>query len=74
MPVPSSYNDVSEKKCLRDHIGWVWYEREFWTPSRWLEKERNVFIRFGSVNYKAVVVSIELRIWIPFIMLKIDSG
>ena len=24
MAVPSSYNDVTQDKSLRDHIGWVW--------------------------------------------------
>ena len=25
MPVPSSYNDITQDKSLRVHIGWVWY-------------------------------------------------
>ncbi|MGL5648153.1 MAG: sugar-binding domain-containing protein [Clostridium sp.] len=29
MAVPSSYNDLIELKEIRNHIGWVWYEREF---------------------------------------------
>lgn len=29
MPVPSSYNDVTQDISIRDHIGYVWYEREF---------------------------------------------
>ena len=28
MPVPSSYNDITTDQELRDHVGWVWYERE----------------------------------------------
>lgn len=24
MAVPSSYNDVTQDKALRDHIGWAW--------------------------------------------------
>ena len=24
MPVPSSYNDITQDKLLRDFIGWVW--------------------------------------------------
>ena len=24
MPVPSSYNDVTQVKAIREHIGWVW--------------------------------------------------
>ncbi|CAC5363453.1 uidA [Mytilus coruscus] len=29
MPVPSSYNDVTQDKSLRDFTGWVWYDKEF---------------------------------------------
>ena len=29
MAVPSSYNDLVEGAEFRDHVGWVWYEREF---------------------------------------------
>lgn len=27
MPVPSSYNDIIPDAHIRDHVGWVWYER-----------------------------------------------
>lgn len=26
MPVPSSYNDITESAKIRDHIGWAWYQ------------------------------------------------
>ena len=32
MPVPASYNDLYEGAAFRDHIGWVWYEREIIVP------------------------------------------
>ncbi|XP_057378859.1 beta-glucuronidase-like isoform X2 [Daphnia carinata] len=53
MPVPSSYNDVTQDPKIRDHIGWAWYQREFFLPKSW--KSQRVTIRFGSVNYYAVV-------------------
>ena len=28
----SSYNDISTKASFRDHVGWVWYDREFYLP------------------------------------------
>ena len=62
MPVPSSFNDVTQKKEVRDHIGWVWYETSFWTPARWKTDAKNIFIRFGSANYFAVVV----RFWLEY--------
>ena len=38
MPVPSSYNDITTDKAVRDHVGWVWYEKEFYIPSDWQKK------------------------------------
>lgn len=55
MPVPSSYNDITTSKALRDHVGPVWYEKTFFIPASWQYKR--VFLRFGSVNYLAEVVS-----------------
>ncbi|KAH1020998.1 hypothetical protein HUJ04_010576 [Dendroctonus ponderosae] len=53
MPVPSSYNDISTKLSVRDHVGAVWYKRTFFVPSSWNDKK--VWIRFGSVCYNASV-------------------
>ena len=55
MPVPSSYNDITQDSNIRDHIGWAWYHRDFFVPKTW--KSQRVNIRFGSVNYFAIVVS-----------------
>lgn len=56
MPVPASYNDITEDAALRDHVGTVWYDRKFFVPQSWSD-ERRVWIRFGSVHYEAIVVS-----------------
>ncbi|XP_015182643.1 PREDICTED: beta-glucuronidase-like [Polistes dominula] len=53
MPVPSSYNDITTSKELRDHVGAVWYERSFYVP--WFWQNQRVFLRFGSVHYLAQV-------------------
>lgn len=53
MPVPASYNDITTDRTLRDHVGWVWYEREFQIPSDWMDKR--LVLRFGSVTHHAVV-------------------
>ncbi|CAK9796112.1 Gusb [Anthophora quadrimaculata] len=53
MPVPSSYNDITTSRDLRDHVGAVWYQRTFFVPLSW--REQRVFVRFGSVNYLAQV-------------------
>lgn len=56
MPVPSSYNDITEDPSLRDHVGVVWYDRTFYVPQSY--SKQRVWIRFGSVHYLAVVVSV----------------
>lgn len=53
MPVPSSYNDITTSRNLRDHVGAVWYQRTFFVPPSW--RDQRVFVRFGSVNYLAQV-------------------
>ncbi|KAK6317557.1 hypothetical protein J4Q44_G00129570 [Coregonus suidteri] len=55
MPVPASYNDITQDPRLRDFIGWVWYEREVLVPSRWLSGEgTRVVLRVGSAHYYSV--------------------
>ncbi len=53
MPVPSSYNDITQDISIRDHIGYVWYEREFFVPSSW--RDKRVFIRVGSASHYAIL-------------------
>ncbi|XP_041348152.1 beta-glucuronidase-like isoform X2 [Gigantopelta aegis] len=53
MPVPSSYNDVTQQKEIRDFVGWAWYDRQFYVDSQW--KNRRVVLRFESAHYYAVV-------------------
>lgn len=53
MTVPASYNDVGATAGIRNHVGWVWYEREFSVPAA-LQQER-IVLRFGSATHKAKV-------------------
>ncbi|PLS09704.1 beta-glucuronidase [Neobacillus cucumis] len=53
MAVPSSFNDIGVTAAIRDHVGWVWYEREFTVPSL-LTSER-IVLRFGSATHIAKV-------------------
>ncbi|XP_078535590.1 beta-glucuronidase [Lissotriton helveticus] len=56
MPVPASYNDITQDPSLKNFIGWVWYEKEVWLPSRWIEDDTiRVVLRVGSAHYNAVV-------------------
>lgn len=61
MPVPSSYNDVTEDRNLRDFVGWVWYDREFYVASDWAANRR-IVLRFDSAHYNTVVVSVFLLV------------
>jgi len=56
MPVPSSYNDITADGALRDFVGWVWYETDFYVSKDWFDG-RNIFLRFGSAHYNTIVVS-----------------
>ncbi|MBC7319550.1 beta galactosidase jelly roll domain-containing protein, partial [bacterium] len=53
MPVPSSYNDITQDPQIRDHIGMVWYETEFFIPKSW--QNRRIFVRVGSASHTAIV-------------------
>lgn len=57
MPVPSSYNDITQDKALRDFIGWVWYDREVYVPKAWNSEDVRVNLRFESAHYNTIVVS-----------------
>lgn len=56
MPVPASFNDITDDSSLRDHVGTVWYDRKFFVPAHW-QRNALVWLRFGSVHYAAIVVS-----------------
>ena len=53
MPVPSSYNDITTDKDIRDLIGDAWYEKTTIIPKSWLGKR--VVLRFGSVTHSGKV-------------------
>ena len=57
MPVPSSFNDITQNASLRDYVGWVWYDRQVWIPDSWIKDSKIIRLRFGSVYYNAAVVS-----------------
>ncbi|XP_022808391.1 beta-glucuronidase-like [Stylophora pistillata] len=55
MPVPSSYNDITEDRWLRDFVGWVWYEKVFYVPPSWKSVSKRVVLRFDNVFYRCKV-------------------
>ncbi|XP_041808204.1 beta-glucuronidase [Chelmon rostratus] len=56
MPVPASYNDITQDPALRNFIGWVWYEREVVVPARWAaDEDIRVVLRVASAHYFSIV-------------------
>ncbi|KAF2368565.1 Glycoside hydrolase family 2 catalytic domain [Trinorchestia longiramus] len=55
MAVPSSYNEATQDKNIREHIGWAWYDSDFYVPSRWAKENQRVVLRFGSITYNSIV-------------------
>lgn len=56
MPVPSSYNDITQDAKIRDFVGWVWYEKEVLVPMRWIQdRETRIVLRVGSAHYYSVL-------------------
>ncbi|WP_338471862.1 beta-glucuronidase [Niallia sp. XMNu-256] len=53
MAVPASFNDQTPIKEIREHSGYIWYEREF-SVAKALRNERLV-LRFGSATHEAWV-------------------
>ncbi|GFV66658.1 beta-glucuronidase [Trichonephila clavipes] len=54
MPVPSSFNDITQNKTIRDYLGWSWYDKEFYVPQRWANDFR-ILLRFESAHYFTIV-------------------
>lgn len=53
MPVPASYNDIKESSELRDHFGWVFYQKKVVLP-RSFTSER-VVLRIDAATHSAIV-------------------
>ncbi|XP_053130817.1 beta-glucuronidase [Hemicordylus capensis] len=57
MPVPASFNEITQDPSLRRFVGWVWYEKEVFPPARWILNEAGtrVVLRIGSAHYYSIV-------------------
>ncbi len=53
LPVPASYNDLTEDLSLRDHSGWVFYQRPLALPP--LPEGTRAVLRFDAVTHHARV-------------------
>lgn len=52
MPVPASYNDITQYVEIRDHIGYAWYETYFFAHDFW--KNQRIILRIGSAAHFAI--------------------
>ena len=53
MPVPASYNDVTPNAKIRQHVGKVWYERDFTLPHFW--SDARIVVRVGAACHHGTV-------------------
>lgn len=52
-PVPSSYNDVFADLAIRDHVGWVWYQRTVRVPRGWTNDR--IVVRLDAATHEGKV-------------------
>lgn len=58
MPVPSSFNDITQDLKLREFVGVVWYQHKFSIPFIWSSLKNTghrIYLRFESAHYYAQV-------------------
>jgi beta-glucuronidase len=51
--VPASYNDLFTDQAVRDHVGYVWYQREVHVPRGW--DGSRIFIRLDAATHEGLV-------------------
>lgn len=51
--VPASYNDLFVDPAIRDHVGWVWYQRTVRVPRGWTGER--IVVRFDSATHRGRV-------------------
>ena len=52
-PVPASYNDIFTDLAIREHSGWVWYQRKVRVPRGW--GSERIFIRADSATHEGAI-------------------
>jgi beta-glucuronidase len=51
--VPASYNDLFTDCAIRDHVGWVWYQRQVRVPRGW--GDERVVLRLDAATHRGRV-------------------
>lgn len=52
-PVPASYNDLFTDPGIRNHVGWVWYQRTVRVPRGWTDEQ--IVLRVDAATHEGVV-------------------
>ncbi|KAF4813985.1 Beta-glucuronidase [Colletotrichum tropicale] len=53
VPVPASYNDIFADDRIRDHVGWVYYQRQVTIPRGW--SQDRYFLRVDAATHRGRV-------------------
>ena len=59
-PVPASYNDLFTDQGIRDHVGWVWYQRTVRVPRGWAGER--VIVRVDAATHEGVVYVDDVKV------------
>jgi beta-glucuronidase len=51
--VPASYNDLFSDVAIREHVGWVWYQRKVRVPRGW--SSERIFVRADSATHHGII-------------------
>src|SRR3954469_14244477 len=63
--VPASYNDLFVDSAIRDHVGWVWYQRLVQVPRGWAGER--IFLRFDAATHQG-------RVYVDDVLVAEHSG
>ncbi|GAA1958084.1 beta-glucuronidase [Microbacterium deminutum] len=58
--VPASYNDLFTDSAIRDHVGWVWYQRSVRVPRGW--SGERVIVRVDAATHEGAVYVNDSRV------------
>lgn len=59
-PVPASYNDLFTDAAIRDHVGWVWYQRRVRVPRGWAGER--IIVRIDAATHEGAVYVDDTRV------------
>ena len=58
--MPASYNDLFTDQAIRDHVGWVWYQRMVRVPRGWAGER--IIVRVDAATHEGVVYVNDVKV------------